>query len=105
MNGPEADMSTDFAMQLPGLRRMSLGLLRAMSAPLDPWHSPPYMVPPSPTLLDKTQTIVDDMEADAAAERQRLQRAGYSPPRGDTRRQSPLVVPERIAGTLVSLIG
>lgn len=84
---------------------MSLGLLRAMSEPLDPWHNPPYMVPPAPTLLDKTQIVVDDMEADAAAERQRLQRAGYSPPRGDTRRQSPLVVPERITGTLVSLIG
>ncbi|WP_243838127.1 hypothetical protein [Nitratidesulfovibrio liaohensis] len=98
-------MSTDFAMQFPGLLRMSPGLLRTLSAPLDPWRDPPYLTPPSPTLLDKTQTIVDDMEADAAAERQRLQRAAYSPPRGDTRRQSPLVVPERIAGTLVSLIG
>ncbi|MDR3045547.1 MAG: hypothetical protein LBU75_15015 [Desulfovibrio sp.] len=98
-------MSTDFATQLPGLRRMSPGLLRSMSAPLEPWRDPPYLTPPSPTLLDKTRTIIDDMEADAAAERQRLQRAGYSPPRGDTRRQSPLVAPERIAGTLVSLIG
>ncbi|MBG3875684.1 hypothetical protein FVW20_01240 [Desulfovibrio oxamicus] len=105
MNGPEADMSTDFAMQLPGLRRMGPGLLRAMSAPLDPWRDPPYLTSPSPTLLDKTRIVIDDMETDAAAERQRLQRAGYSPPRGDTRRQSPLVVPERIAGTLVSLIG
>ncbi|WP_231038762.1 hypothetical protein [Nitratidesulfovibrio oxamicus] len=98
-------MSTDFAMQLPGLRRMGPGLLRAMSAPLDPWRDPPYLTSPSPTLLDKTRIVIDDMETDAAAERQRLQRAGYSPPRGDTRRQSPLVVPERIAGTLVSLIG
>ncbi|WMW65396.1 hypothetical protein [Nitratidesulfovibrio liaohensis] len=98
-------MSTDFAMQFPGLRRMSPGLLRAMSAPLDPWRDPPYLTPPSPTLLDKTQIVVDDMEADAAAERQRLQRAGYSPPEGDTRHQSPLVAPERITGTLVSLIG
>lgn len=105
MNGPEADMSTDFATQLPGLRRMSPGLLRAMSEPLDPWRDPPYLTPPSPTLLDKTQTVVKDMEADAAVERQRLQRAGYSPPRGDTHRQSPLVVPERLAGSLVSLIG
>ncbi len=45
------------------------------------------------------------MEADAAAERARLERAGYSPPKGDIRHLSPLAVPERIEGTLVSLIG
>ncbi|MGJ3521410.1 hypothetical protein ACR4XJ_00075 [Nitratidesulfovibrio sp. D1] len=98
-------MSTDFAMQFPGGRRMSIGGLRAMSEPPEPWRGPPYLAPPSPSLLDKTQAVVDDMEADAAAERARLERAGYSPPKGDIRHLSPLAVPERIEGTLVSLIG
>ncbi len=98
-------MSADFATQLPGERRMNIALLRSMSEPLDPWHDPPYQTPPSPSLLDRTQAVMDDMVADAAAERERVMRAGYSPPRGDTRHQSPLVTPERIEGSLVSLIG
>ncbi|HEU6437093.1 MAG TPA: hypothetical protein VE028_06545 [Nitratidesulfovibrio sp.] len=98
-------MSADFATQLPGQRRMDIELLRTMSEPLDPWHDPPYKVPPSPSLLDKTQAVMDDMEADAAAQRESAMRAIHRPPRGDVRLQSPLVTPERIEGSLVSLIG
>lgn len=98
-------MSADFATQLPGERRMNIELLRSMSEPLDPWRDPPYQTPPSLSLLDRTQVVMDDMVADAAAERERVTRARYRPLRGDTRRQSPLATPERIAGTLVSLIG
>lgn len=98
-------MPTVLVTQLPGERRMDVDLLRAMSEPLDPLRDPPYVPPPSSSLLDKTQVVMDDMEADAAVERERRMRAGFRPPRGDVRRLSPLVAPERIEGSLVSLIG
>lgn len=98
-------MTTVLVTQLPGERRMNVDLLRAMSEPLDPWRDPPHVPPPSPSLLDKTQTVMNDMEADAAVERERRMRAAFRPPRGDVRRQSPLVTPERIEGSLVSLVG
>lgn len=98
-------MSTQYAMQPLDAHRANVGSLQALSDLIDQWCDAPGNMPPFISLLGKTQAIIDDTVADAAAKRRRLRRAGYSPPKGDTRHLSPLTVPERIDGTLVSLIG